>query len=268
MRRFIRTGPSCRRYYPLPCIIAGNSEPQSRLERRARHDLDIYFVTRTRRGNAAVTRKPKVCFLITSPRAPICPSGDRATSSGSPPNSTTAPANASTGLPPPKHSTDYCPPHQRSRCVDRLLHRPLPVLSGPVTMGAIDRFGGGLLMAGDTALTGGVPLAGAIAALRVELMSAWTDAQDKSLRFRVAPVELTLEAAVTWTGTGTAGIKWWLLEAGGEVSREKAVTQTIKLTLDPVTLDAQGNPVSIFIDDDDTDTPNGARSISLDAGDD
>jgi hypothetical protein len=123
-------------------------------------------------------------------------------------------------------------------------------------------------MAGDGALPGGVPLAAAIRALRAELMAAWTDAQDKALRFKVAPVELTLEVAVTWTGTGTAGIKWWLLEAGGEVSREKAVTQTIKLTLDPVTLDAQGKVVSIFIDDaDETDTSGGAWSVCLDADD-
>jgi hypothetical protein len=82
-------------------------------------------------------------------------------------------------------------------------------------------------------------------------------------------VELTLEVAVTWTRTGTAGIKWWLLEAGGEVSREKAVTQTIKLTLDPVTLDAQGNVVSVFIDDEDTtDTPDDGGAVSLDADDD
>jgi Trypsin-co-occurring domain 2 len=40
---------------------------------------------------------------------------------------------------------------------------------------------------------------------------------EQSLRFKVAPVELTLEAAVTWTGTGSAGIKWWLLEAGREL---------------------------------------------------
>jgi hypothetical protein len=79
-------------------------------------------------------------------------------------------------------------------------------------------------MAEDGALAGGVPLAMAIRALRAELMQAWTDAQGQSLRFKVAPVELTLEVAVTWTGTGTAGIKWWLLAAGGEVSREKAST--------------------------------------------
>jgi Trypsin-co-occurring domain 2 len=124
-------------------------------------------------------------------------------------------------------------------------------------------------MPGDGPLAGGVPLAGAIAALRAELMAAWTDAQNQSLRFKVAPVELTLEVAVTWTGKGTAGIKWWLLEAGGEVSREKATTQTIKLTLDPVTLDPQGNVVGIFIDDEDTtDTPDEAGSVSLDADDD
>ena len=112
-------------------------------------------------------------------------------------------------------------------------------------------------------------MAAAIRALRAELMAAWTDAQDKSLRFKVAPVELTLEVAVTWTGKGTAGIKWWLLQAEGEVSREKATTQTIKLTLDPVTLDAQGNVVSVFIDDEDTtDAAGDGGSVSLDADDD
>ena len=124
-------------------------------------------------------------------------------------------------------------------------------------------------MVGNAALAGGVPLAAAIRALRAELMQAWTDAQGQSLRFKVAPVELTLEVAVTWTGTGTAGIKWWLLAAGGEVSREKASTQTVKLTLDPVTLDAHGNVVGIFIDDEDTtDTPDDGGSVSLDADDD
>ena len=124
-------------------------------------------------------------------------------------------------------------------------------------------------MAEDGVLAGGVPLATAIRALRAELMQAWTDAQGQSLRFKVAPVELTLEVAVTWTGKGTAGIRWWLLEAGGEVSREKATTQTVKLTLDPVTLDAQGNVVGIFIDDEDTtDTPGEGGSVSLDADDD
>jgi len=41
------------------------------------------------------------------------------------------------------------------------------------------------------------------------------------------------------------GIKWWLLTASGEVSRDRAVTQTIKLTLDSVTLDPNGTVVNI-----------------------
>jgi hypothetical protein len=143
-------------------------------------------------------------------------------------------------------------------CLFRLIPAPF----------SIDQGKRGLLMTEDGALSGGVPLAAAIRALRAELTQAWTDAHDESLRFKVAPVELTLEAAVTWTGTGTGGIKWWLLEAGGEVSREKTVTQTIKLTLDPVTLDAQGNVVSIFIDDEDiTDGSGKAGSVTLDDDD-
>ncbi|MET0966020.1 MAG: trypco2 family protein [Nakamurella sp.] len=124
-------------------------------------------------------------------------------------------------------------------------------------------------MAENGVPAGAVPLAGAIAALRAELMQAWTDAQNQSLQFRVAPVELTVEAGVTWTGKGTAGIKWWLFDVGGEVSRERAVTQTIKLTLDPVTLDAQGHPSTVFIDaQDEAEVFNRAGSGSLDATDD
>jgi hypothetical protein len=139
----------------------------------------------------------------------------------------------------------------------------LPASSDSVTLGSSSK-SGGLQMTGDDVLAGGVPLAAAIAALRTELMQSWTDGQGKSLRFKVAPVELIVEAAVTWSGKGSAGIKWWLLVASGEVSREKTVTHTIKLTLDPVTLDPNGNVVNVFIDDQDADGSAGARSVTLD----
>jgi hypothetical protein len=103
---------------------------------------------------------------------------------------------------------------------------------------------------------GGVPLADAIAALRVELFQAWVNAQNQQLKFRVSPIELTLQTAVTRTGKGMAGIKWWLLDVGAEASRAGTTTQTIKLSLDPVTLDAEGNVVSVFIDA--PDVPAGA----------
>jgi Trypsin-co-occurring domain 2 len=56
---------------------------------------------------------------------------------------------------------------------------------------------------------------------------------------------------VTSTGQGSAGIRWWLLELGGSISRESAVTQTLKLKLDPVGFDEHGRPVDVMISDAD-----------------
>jgi hypothetical protein len=49
-----------------------------------------------------------------------------------------------------------------------------------------------------------------------------------------------------WNGEG--GVKWWLIEAGGELARVKAATQTVKLILEPVLLDNTGNQVELLID--------------------
>lgn len=117
-----------------------------------------------------------------------------------------------------------------------------------------------------------VPLAAAITVLRQELLQAWTEANGSKLRFRVAPVELTLEVAVTQSGTGSAGIKWWLIDANAKVSRERAVKQTIRLTLDPVIFDDEGQPHSFLIDGSDTGPEDDAAVLSggpsLDGADD
>jgi hypothetical protein len=95
---------------------------------------------------------------------------------------------------------------------------------------------------------GAVPLSAAIGALRDELAQAWWDARDQSVRFKPSPVELTLQVAVTWAGKGTAGVKWWLIGIGGEVSRESVVTQTVKVTLEPRMLNEAGEPLEFLID--------------------
>jgi hypothetical protein len=96
---------------------------------------------------------------------------------------------------------------------------------------------------------GTVPLSAAIAALRDELTKAWWDGQRQSVRFKPSPVELTLQVGVTWEGEGTAGVRWWLIEIGGEVSRQSAVTQTVKLTLEPRIFDeTTGEPLEFLID--------------------
>jgi hypothetical protein len=74
------------------------------------------------------------------------------------------------------------------------------------------------------------------------------DGRQRWLRFKSSAVEVTLQVAVTWTGTAKAGVKWWLIEAGGELSREKVATQTVKLVLEPVLFDENGDQAELLID--------------------
>lgn len=106
-----------------------------------------------------------------------------------------------------------------------------------------------LLDKDEKAPAGAVPLSAAIAALRDELTRAWWDGQHQRVRFKPSPVELTLQVAVTWEGKGKGGVRWWLIELGAEVSRQSAVTQTVKVTLEPKIFDEKtGKPLEFLID--------------------
>lgn len=111
---------------------------------------------------------------------------------------------------------------------------------------------------------GVIGLADAIDALRAELIRAWSGGKNQPLRFKPSPVELTVQVAVTSSGKGNVGVRWWLFELGGSVSRESAVTQTLKLTLDPVGFDEQGGPLDIMISDADQadQSARGERSLA------
>jgi hypothetical protein len=75
-----------------------------------------------------------------------------------------------------------------------------------------------------------VGLADAIASLREELLTAMEEGSDARMRFRLAPVELSLQAAVTKEAGGKIG--WHVLGLGG--SYASAMTQTLVLRLEPV----------------------------------
>ncbi len=96
-------------------------------------------------------------------------------------------------------------------------------------------------MAENSVGPGGVELAEAIEALRAALVAAWWDGQRGRVRFRVEPVELTMQVGVTQAGKGAAGVRWHVLALGGERSREAVNMQTLKLRLAPVLFDKQGN---------------------------
>jgi len=76
---------------------------------------------------------------------------------------------------------------------------------------------------------GTVPLSTAIEALREALTEAIEMGRPKRMRFKLAPVELTVQAVVT--GEAGANIGWSIL--GADASYSTATTQTLKLQLTP-----------------------------------
>lgn len=58
-----------------------------------------------------------------------------------------------------------------------------------------------------------------------------------------------MEAVVTNNYGGRAGIRWWLIDAGSDISHERVITQIIKLTLDPVLMHESQNTHQVEIRD-------------------
>jgi hypothetical protein len=88
-----------------------------------------------------------------------------------------------------------------------------------------------------------IGLAEAITALREELLEAIDTGEDAPVRFRLAPVELSLQVAVTKEGSGKIG--WHVLGLGA--SYESATTQTLRLRLEPLWRKANGTFDSDFM---------------------
>ena len=84
-------------------------------------------------------------------------------------------------------------------------------------------------------------LSAALEGLREELESAWEKGAGKPIRFRVSEVTLTFEAVARRDTQGGGKIRWWLIEAGGDVTVGRENTQTVTLMLTPGLYDAQGN---------------------------
>jgi len=82
-----------------------------------------------------------------------------------------------------------------------------------------------------------VPLADAVAGLRDELTRAWMEGQHQRVRFRPACVELTLQVAATRAAAGSAKVRWWVVEVGGDVSRQATAMHTVRVVLEPGVVD-------------------------------
>lgn len=79
----------------------------------------------------------------------------------------------------------------------------------------------------------GLGLADVVAQLRADLAAAIAQGENERLRFEVGQVELDLSVTVTRSGTAKAGVRFWVVEAGGEGSVSKESVQRLHLTLQP-----------------------------------
>ena len=77
----------------------------------------------------------------------------------------------------------------------------------------------------------------AIQALRQELSDAIQAGGSETLRFKVGEIELGFQVVVERLAKG--GVKFWVVELGGEAS--KAMTHTVRVPLTPQ--DIEGKPV-------------------------
>jgi hypothetical protein len=79
----------------------------------------------------------------------------------------------------------------------------------------------------------------AVTALRTELAASILAAAAEQLRFAVGEITLEFQVEVERTAGVSAGIKFWVVELGGEGSRTSKTTHTVSIPLTPVSSDGQ-----------------------------
>ena len=94
----------------------------------------------------------------------------------------------------------------------------------------------------------GIPLAKAIQDLRQELLTAVEEGRGKELRFKLKPIELELNIAMTYKGEANAGVKFWVIDMGGKAAGEQTTSHKLKLVLQPV--DPSGGEYQVRDKDD------------------
>lgn len=76
-------------------------------------------------------------------------------------------------------------------------------------------------------------LATVVGQLRQELWQAARQAEGQEIRFEVETLELELQVVVTREATASAGLKFWVLEAGIGDKEQESRVQRVKLVLKP-----------------------------------
>jgi len=79
----------------------------------------------------------------------------------------------------------------------------------------------------------------AIGALRSELSESILAAAGEDLRFQVDDVSMEFQVELEKSFEGSGGIKFWVVELGGKASRASTATNSVSLSLKPLTADGQ-----------------------------
>ena len=82
--------------------------------------------------------------------------------------------------------------------------------------------------------------------LRRELYRSVLAAKDEPLRFELGSIELEVEFTATRQKVGGGKLRFWVLEAGADVTAVSGSVQRVKLALSPT---FAGSPVKPWIDD-------------------
>ena len=92
-----------------------------------------------------------------------------------------------------------------------------------------------------------IGLSMALEGLRSELEEAWSTSRGKPVRFRASEVTLTLETVLRSDKEGSAGVRWYVIHAGGGLKSGSESTQRIVLTLAPGLYDKEGRPAPLDV---------------------
>ena len=84
-------------------------------------------------------------------------------------------------------------------------------------------------------------LADTIRALRRQLTTAMAAGKDQQLLFEVGDVQLEFEVAITKDGSADGGVRFGVISFGARGSLADARTPRIALSLQPITIQADGS---------------------------
>jgi hypothetical protein len=88
-----------------------------------------------------------------------------------------------------------------------------------------------------------IPLADVIKELREELAGAIEAGKEHEIRFKPGPIEIELAMQVEKEASGKGGVRFWVVELGGDIKAGQVQSHKIKLSLQLV--DSAGREVLI-----------------------